>query len=295
MRLFLLGTLVLTASCTSPRSTDMETSLHQILTTYPEASVGLSLRDLETGTSFEYNADRLFHAASTMKVPVMIEVYRQAEIGRFALEDSITVTNTFLSIVDGSPYVLDSADDSDGEVYARIGKPVTIQWLVERMITSSSNLATNLLIDHVVADSVQATIERLGTARMKVYRGVEDLMAFRQGLNNTATAADLAVLMQALAEGKAVSPNADAEMVGILSRQTFNSIIPAGLPDGLKVAHKTGSITEIHHDAAIVYPQNRKPYVLVILTEGVAEPTRSAHLGAEISALIYDRLPPKAP
>ncbi len=265
----------------------METSFHEILSSYPEAAVGIALRDLEAGTSFEYNADRSFHAASTMKVPVMIEVFRQAEAGRFSMNDSLEVTNEFKSIVDGSSYVLDTEDDSDAEVYAEIGHPVAIRWLVERMITASSNLATNILIDLVSADSVQATIERLGTTHMKVLRGVEDLKAYDQGLNNTATANDLAVLLQALAEGRAVSSDADAEMVDILLQQEYNDIIPAGVPAGVRVAHKTGWITEIHHDAAIVYPPERKPYILVVLTEGVPDKDDSARLGAEISSAAY--------
>ena len=285
--LFLIaGSLTLVSSC-SPGHQDMETTLHEILAQYPEATVGISVRDLETGTAFDYNSGRVFHAASTMKVPVMIEVFRQAEEGRFSLDDSLLVTNEFRSIVDGSAYTLDTVDDSDTEVYAMADKRVPIRWLVDRMITVSSNLATNILIEFVGADSVQTTIERLGTMTMHVYRGVEDLKAFDQGLNNTATAEDLAALMQALAQGRAVSPQADSVMVEVLLRQQFRDIIPAGLPTNVRVAHKTGSITRIHHDAAIVYPPARKPYVLVVLTEGVEDGARSARLGAEIASVMH--------
>ena len=290
MRFLILSSLVLLVSCSSKPHPNMQTSLHEILSRYPDATVGIALRDLETGTSFEYDGDRPFHAASTMKVPVMIEVFREAKSGRFSLDDSLNVTNAFKSIVDGSTYFLPSEEDSDNEVYEQVGRTVPIRWLVDRMITVSSNLATNILIDLVSADSVQRTIVRLGTTKMKVYRGVEDLAAFRKGLNNTTTANDLAVLLQALAEGKAVSPQADSQMVDILLRQQFNTMIPAGLPKEVRVAHKTGSITEIHHDAAIVYPPNRKPYVLVILTQGVVDHARSAKLGAEISAAVYSML-----
>lgn len=265
----------------------MDISLHEILSSYPEATVGVALRDLETGTAFEYNPDRSFHAASTMKVPVMIEVFRQAGLGRFSLDDSLAVTNEFKSIVDGSPYLLETGDDSDAEVYKRIGQSAPIRWLVDRMITVSSNLATNILIELVSADSVQATVERLGASGMKVLRGVEDLKAYERGLNNVATANGLAVLLEALATGKAVSPESDARMVDILSRQEFNDMIPAGVPDDVRVAHKTGSITEIHHDAALVYPPDRKPYVLVVLTGGVHDPARSGKLVAAISAAAY--------
>jgi beta-lactamase class A len=216
----------------------------------------------------------------------MIEVFRQAEEGRLSLTDSIAVVNSFKSIVDGSSYEMDVGEDSDAEVYKALGKKATIEWLVQHMIAASSNLATNILIDLVKADSVQATIERLGTTKMHVYRGVEDLKAYEQGLNNTATSADLATLMTALARGRAVSDSADARMVDIMATQEFNTMIPSGLPRGTRVAHKTGSITRIHHDAAIVYPEGQDPYVLVILTEGIEDRKESSGLGANIAGLV---------
>jgi beta-lactamase class A len=123
---------------------------------------------------------------------------------------------------------------------------------------------------------------------MVVLRGVEDQKAFDQGLNNSTTARALATLMQDLAEGKAVSTTADAEMVATLKRQKFNDGIPAGLPAGTPVAHKTGSITKIHHDAAIVY--GPRPYVLVVLTRGIQDQKVSAALMASISREIWNEL-----
>ena len=223
-----------------------------------------------------------------MKVPVMIEVFRQAEAGRLALDDSLEVENAFRSIVDGSPYRIE--DDSDDAIYERLGGKMAVRDLVYQMITVSSNLATNLLIGHVGADSVQQTIERLGTDTMRVLRGVEDIKAYRQGLSNTATAADLARLLEAIMQGRAVSPQADAAMVEVLLDQRFNTMIPAGLPEGARAAHKTGWITAIHHDAAIVYPEEGAPYVLVILTEGIEDEKESAALGAEVARLVHEAL-----
>ena len=265
-------------------------SIHQITAEWPEATVGISLRDLDSGLAFDLNADRVFHAASTMKVPVMIEVFKRVDQGSLALSDSHVVTNEFRSIVDGSPYSMDIGEDSDDEVYGTIGDNATIEWLVDRMITVSSNLATNILIDLLNADSVQATIEQLGTTTMRVYRGVEDLKAYRQGLSNTATSADLATLLTRLARGEAVSESADQAMIAILAEQEFNDMIPAGLPEGTRVAHKTGSITKINHDAAIVFRDGKAPYVLVILTEGIEDDDESAKLGARLANQIHQSL-----
>lgn len=256
----------------------------------PGVIVGIAARDAATGTQWDLRGDRAFHAASTMKIPVMIEVYRQAEIGRLTLTDSISVVNRFRSIVDGSPYSIE--DDSDDAIYDRLGKQMAIRALVENMITVSSNLATNLLIDVIDADTIQATAERLGVETMQVLRGVEDIKAYRQGLNNTATASDLAALLAALRDGVAVSAEADAEMVTILQAQQFDDMIPQGVPPGTEVAHKTGWITGIRHDAGIVYPADAPPYVLVILTEGADDPDAAAALVADLTRVIHGALRP---
>lgn len=267
-----------------------EETLDAIIAPHPEATVAVAVRDAQTGTVLDRNGDRAFHAASTMKVPVMIEVYRQAALGRFSLDDTLPVENAFRSIVDGSAYSIE--DDSDDAIYERLGQAMTIRDLVYQMITVSSNLATNLIIDYVSADSVQATCERLGTTTMQVLRGVEDIKAYRQGLSNSATAADLAMLLDALRHGTAVSPEADSAMIKVLLDQTFNTMIPEGLPADARAAHKTGWITRIHHDAAIVYPAQGEPYVLVILTEGIDDETVSAALGAEIAQAVHAALRP---
>jgi beta-lactamase class A len=266
----------------------LDAGIDAILAGYPEATVAVAVYDPATGTALDRLGDRPFHAASTMKVAVMIEVYRLAEAGRLSLDEGLRVENHFRSIVDGSPYRIE--DDSDDAIYERLGQSMTIRDLVFQMITVSSNLATNLLIDRVGADSVQATIDRLGVRHMKVRRGVEDLKAFNLGLNNTTTAGDLALLLRRLMEGTAVSPSADAAMRAVLLEQAFDEMIPAGLPAGTPVAHKTGQITAIHHDAAIVYPPLRDPFVLVILIEGLTDSQESAALGASIAKTVFERL-----
>ena len=288
----LLGLAACRTASVPEASASLEETISTLVAQHPEATVAVAIRDPQTGTRLDLNGDRSFHAASTMKVPVMIEVYRQATLGRFALDDALRVENAFRSIVDGSPYSIE--DDSDDAIYERLGQEMTVRELVYQMITVSSNLATNLLIDYLSADSVQATAERLGTTTMRVLRGVEDIKAFRQGLSNSATATDLAVLLDALRQGIAVSPDADRAMIEVLLDQQFNTMIPAGLPEGTRAAHKTGWITRIHHDAAIVYPAHGEPYVLVILTEGLDDENESAALGASIARAVHTALRPSS-
>jgi beta-lactamase class A len=253
----------------------------------PGAKVGLAYVDLASGDTLFLNADTSFHAASTMKVPVMIELLRRANTGSFRMDQGLLMVNQFASIVDGSLYALDSSSDSDSTLYHRIGARVRVDTLLRLMITRSSNLATNTLITLVGADAVTRTMRSLGAQRIQVLRGVEDGKAFDRGLNNTTTARDLGLILRAIDEGRAAPPAATREMLGILLAQEFNEKIPAGLPPGTRVAHKTGEITAVSHDAAIVYPPGRKPYVLVVLTRGVRDGSKSSKLIADISALVY--------
>jgi beta-lactamase class A len=249
------------------------------------ADVAVAFRTLDGRDELLIQPDVVFHAASTMKVPVMIELYRQARAGFFKLDDRIPVTNTFHSIVDGSPYVLNPADDSDTEMYKRLGQRVSYRELCEAMITVSSNLAANILIERLDARKIQVTSDMLGALGMRVLRGVEDGKAFQQGINNTTTARALLTLMEKIAHGQAVDKPASAEMVAVLKRQKFNDRIPAGLPPGVAVAHKTGEITKIQHDAAIVFAP--RPFALVVLVRGLDDVKKGSALTADIARVVY--------
>ena len=255
----------------------------------PGAQVGLAYIDLASGDTLFMNPDTSFHAASTMKVPVMIELFRRASTGSFGMNQRLMIVNQFASIVDGSPYALDPNSDSDTTLYHRVGGRVPVDTLLRLMITRSSNLATNTLIALVGAEQVTRTMRSLGAQSIQVLRGVEDGKAFDKGLINTTTARDLAIILRAIEEGGAGSPEATRAMRQNLLDDEFNEKIPAGLPPGIRVAHKTGEITAHSHDAAIVYPAGRKPYVLVVLTRGIQDGAKSSKLIADISSIVYAR------
>jgi beta-lactamase class A len=251
------------------------------------AEVAVAFRTLDGKSELLIDPDKPFHAASTMKVPVMIELFRQAQAGMLKLDEALLIRNEFRSIVDGSPYKLSEADDSDLEVYANVGRKMTLRRLNELMITVSSNFAANLLIERLGIENVKTTVKRLGADGMKVLRGVEDNKAFEKGLNNETTARALATLFEKLASGTAVTPSADREMIEVLKRQKFNDAIPAGVPAGTRVAHKTGDITRIQHDGGIVYGPS--PYVLVVLVRGIEDQKASKALIAQISRAVWGR------
>src|SRR5205809_5667808 len=252
----------------------------------PARAVGVYYRDLTTGDSLTVGSAVRFHAASTMKIPVMIQLFRDRDTGLLSLDDSIIVTNTFQSIVDSSPYQLDVTDDSDSSLYKRLGQRAPIRELIELMETVSSNLATNLLITKVDAKRANATAHALGADSILVLRGVEDDKAYRAGLNNTTTARDLGMLLAAIANGTAASAGSCRDMLAILGRQHFNEGIPAGLPAGTRIYHKTGWIGQVvYHDAAFVEPpppSGGRGCVLVVITGGDPEVGESPPWGGEV-------------
>lgn len=255
-----------------------------------EAEIAVALIDLATGLRLEIDADQSMHAASTMKVPVMLELFRQADAGGRALDRFIPVTNEFRSIVGDSTFILSADDDSEKTLYARLGEHASLRELARLMIVRSSNLALNLLIQHVGADAVMETLAAIGAQDMLVRRGVEDTPAFRQGLNNTTTASAFATVLETIARCTVALRAACDEMLDILDDQEFDDMIPAGLPSGTRVANKTGWITGIRHDGGIVFPPGQAPYVLVVLTRGFSDAADASAVVADISRIVWNQL-----
>lgn len=265
---------------------DLESSVEQELAKV-EGRFAVAFKDLSTGETLFINADSVFHAASTMKTPVMAELFRQAGQGTFSLQDSIEIRNEFKSIVDGSPYSLSRESDSDTLIYDRIGEKETIMNLMTDMIIVSSNLATNILIDLVGAQKVDSLLLVIGAPNMHVLRGVEDTKAFEAGLNNTTSARGQLLLYELIATNQLVDEKASAEMIRVLSDQRFGEIIPAKLPKDVTVAHKTGSITGVQHDGGIVLLPDGRKYVLVLLSSKLKDVDKGIEVMANVSEIIY--------
>ena len=284
--------LVLFATACATVPTGLDSRIDAILAAHPRQTIAVSFHDLRDGRTLERNEGVTFHAASTMKVPVMLGIFEAVTRGELRLDQPVRVHNEFKSILDGSTYSLEAREDSDAQLYAEIGRELPLEELVRRMIVRSSNLATNIVIQFIGAPRVMALMQQIGAHDIKVLRGVEDDKAYHAGMNNTTTAHDLMLIFKTLGESKAVSPAASATMTGILLAQEHNDGIPAGLPRGTRVAHKTGSITEIAHDAGIVYRPDGSAYVLVILTRGFKKHAEAEKVIAAISRAVYRETAP---
>jgi beta-lactamase class A len=282
--------MVFLTSCSEPNKLDL--LKEEILSAFEneEGTFAMAFKNLDNGETLFINEKENFHAASTMKTPVMIELYKQANHGHFNLSDSILIKDEFYSIVDSSRYKMDIGEDSEAKLYDLVGKKLPISELNYEMITKSSNLATNILIDLVDAKKVTKTMRDLGAPDIKVLRGVEDIKAFEKGLSNSTTAYDLLVIFEKLAKGEAVNAVSSESMLKVLRKQYFNDIIPVYLPDDVTVAHKTGSITGVHHDSGLITLPDGTQYVLVLLSKELSDFDQGTETLARVSKMIYDQI-----
>jgi beta-lactamase class A len=283
------------ASVTSaPVNLEPTSSLRDKLEELEERSraraLAVAVQDLETGVNFRYRAERWFHAASTIKVAVLLGTFASIHRGKLVPQTRLHVRNRFRSAYDGSAFRVLSERDADSDVQAAIGKTMRISELARQMIVRSSNLATNLLLDLLGIEFLQRVLEEYGLSGIDLRRGVEDELAFEHGINNRVTADGLLQLLRLIAEERAFTPELSRAMLDILHDQEFRSGIPAGLPANARVAHKTGEISTIAHDAGIVYLPKRKPYVVAILTEWEPEMSGRSPTIAAASYMIYEYL-----
>ncbi|GAC1493058.1 MAG: serine hydrolase [Gemmatimonadaceae bacterium] len=275
----------------TPRERELRDQIERIERDSGATAIAVALRDAETGLEVHYHADRWFHAASTIKVPILLGVFAAIDRGDLLPHSRVHVRNRFLSIVENIPFRVESGRDANSAVHDAIGKMMRVDELAYHMITTSSNLATNLLLGVIGAEAVNQALRELDVGRgIELRRGVEDELAFEKGINNLVTADGLLRILVMLSAGKAFSPALSRRMMDILHGQEFNQGIPARLPKGARVAHKTGEISTIAHDAGVVYLPKRKPYALVILTEWVSGVSGRSRTIAAISHTIYEFL-----
>ena len=276
-------------TCLADSSITLRVALEKLARESKARAVAVALLDLETGFRFSLAGDRWFHAASTIKLAVLLAIFRAADEGRLRLDDSLHVRNRFVSAADGSPFRVDPSSDAMPELYQAIGRTAKISALTEGMIVASSNLATNLLLDFLGVEYARNVLRDAQVSGVELRRGVEDRTAHEKGIDNEATADGLLTLLSAL-RGDFLKKESKEQAIHVLLAQRFNSMIPAGLPAHATVAHKTGEISTACHDVGIVYLPEREPYIAVILTEFDAEQNGRRETVAAISEVIYRSL-----
>ncbi len=278
-------------SAAAPSESALKQQIDKVARESGAKAIAVALHDFETGFELHYHDDRWFHAASTIKVPILLGVFAAIDRGDLLPHSRVHVRNRFLSVVEDIPFRVESGRDANSAVHNAIGKMMRVDELAYHMITTSSNLATNLVLGVIGPQSVNETLHDLHLEEgIDLKRGVEDELAFEKGINNRVTANGLLRILVMLAAGKAFSPALSRRMMDIMHGQEFNQGIPARLPKGTRVAHKTGEISTVAHDAGVIYLPKRKPYALVILTEWDPNSSGRSRTIATISHAIYEAL-----
>jgi beta-lactamase class A len=272
----------------------LESRIEEIAKEVGGDGLAVSFYDYETGLQWSQRGDRWFHSASTIKVAVLLALFGALDAGRFTLDSRLHVRNRFLSLVDRTPFRVSPGRDADKEVHAHIGKTMRIGDLARHMIVTSSNLATNLLVDLIKVDQAEQMLARHGIRGIELTRGVEDDKAFDANFNNRVTANGLVALFRVIHERRGVLHESAGQMLEILFQQEFRSGIPAGLPPEVRavsrIANKTGEISVAAHDAGLVFLPERQPYVLAVLTEPDASTDHRMERIARVSNVVYDWL-----
>src|SRR6185436_1385334 len=268
----------------------LRTQIEKIAYDAGAEQVGVAFHDYETDQSWSWHGDLWFHAASTIKVPVLLGVYGAIHAGLLSEESPVHVRNRFFSLADGSRYRVEASRDANPDVQRAIGRTMKVKELAHHMIATSSNLATNLLIDVIGLEATQNVLAPLHLGGVELRRGVEDELAWQAGLNNRVTADGLLQALRLIVEERAWSAAVSRRMLDILHQQQFKSGIPAGLPEDARVANKTGDISTATHDAGIVFLPDRKPYVLSVLTQWPPDAGRRREVIARISQSVFEHL-----
>jgi beta-lactamase class A len=268
--------------------------LHDIAASLPEGSLGVSVFDYQSGCAWQYEGGRWFHAASTIKIAILAAVFDAIDAGRFTLESRVHVRNYFRGAVDGLPFRVQASRDANAEVYEAIGKTMRIGELARHMIASSSNLATNLLLDVAGLEAARQTLSARGITGVDLQRGVEDDRAHQAGCNNRVTADGLVRLLRAIHDRDGFSEGSSQAMLNVMFDQRFAGAIAPGLPEAIRavarVAHKTGDISTASHDAGLVFLPGRPPYAIALLAESPGDAAdRTAALTAA-SRAVYDAI-----
>lgn len=232
------------------------------------------VRDLRRGDAIYLNKDVVFPAASLIKLPILVELYRQAEEGTLTLADTLTLRDRHRE--EGSGILR----------YCAAGTAWSLGELARLMIVKSDNTATTLLLERVGMENVNRRLRGLGLTRTRIRRNVLDLAARDRGLENTTTAYEMMRLLELIHRQRAAGPAACQAMLQTLLAQEYNDRIPRLLPAGTPVAHKTGTMHRLEHDVGIVFVPGQE-FVICVLVSGLEEAPGERLIGS-VAKRAYD-------
>jgi beta-lactamase class A len=250
----------------------MRAAIRALATRFPGAGA-FEVLDLSSGLVAGYNANASMPAASTIKVAIMVEVFKKLEAGAFALNDRVALRAS-------------DRDDGSGDLsFAPSGSTYTISDLLARMIDVSDNTAANMLIRKVGRQNINRTMYALGLRHTYLADYIRtDEWSVRDDLRSSPS--DMVRLLRLMAERRLVDAWASNQMIGILEDDRINSLLPAALPGKIAIAHKTGSFFDTLNDVGIVYAAGA-PYVIAVMTTALPSEGVGASFIHALSRLAY--------
>ncbi len=240
-----------------------------------KGEIGLVIKDLRTGRTFEAQADRPFPSASMIKIPIMVACIKAEADGRIAPDERLKMSRA------------DKTGGSGRLRRSRSGTSYSIDHLVDLMVTRSDNTATNMIIDRLGFDYINGTFREVGLERTKLLRKMMDMRSRDRGVENFTTARETAEVLEQIYSKGCISPAVSDKCLEVLKAQKINDRIPRLLPRDAVVAHKTGLEREVCHDAGIVFTDNGD-FLISVFTKTWYKPVYAKRFIARTAALVYN-------
>lgn len=240
-----------------------------------KGNVGVAIKNFNTDEIIKINEEKIFPSASTIKLVVMTEILNQVKAGKHSLNELIEITNKIKTGGDGILKELNS------------GNKYTLKEIILLMIILSDNTAANILIDMAGMNNVNKMAANLGMRHTKLQRRMMDSAAAKAGRENLTCAEDLFTFFELLYNNKILDEKCSRLMLDILKKQQVKGRLDLYLPDDMVIAHKTGDLDRLEHNAGIVYLKNCT-YIICILTNETTTNKDGREIIGKISKAVYD-------
>jgi beta-lactamase class A len=260
-------------SLTAPM-TDLQAQVRALMTQYSFLHTGMFFLDLQTGNYLNIGGDRVFPAASTIKLPILIAFFQDLDAGKVRLDEPLVMRDDL--ITDGSGEMQDEP----------VGTRFTAAETVTKMITISDNTATNMIIDRLGGiDQLNQRFQSWGLQDTVIHHMLSDLRG-----TNTTSSQDMVRLLALVVNDKLLSAQSKDQVLNILRHTTIRSLLPAGLGAGADIANKTGDIGFLIGDAGLITMPTGKRYLAGIFVERPYDDTRGRDFIQQVSRLVYNYL-----